>query len=119
MRDDLGNLAGLDAILERQIEMVRHLDRLISRDQRRQSHNAAIPRRQPGALPQVAEKRTLRVSRERGRNLPNVVERWYRWKTIWSLHRCCPLRLGAGCERQADRRHPWPKHSHRHRRLLP
>jgi hypothetical protein len=33
VRDDLGNLAWLDAVIERQVEMVWHLDRLITRAQ--------------------------------------------------------------------------------------
>jgi hypothetical protein len=42
MRDDLRKFAWLDPIIERQVEMVGHLDRLITGDQGRDGDNAAV-----------------------------------------------------------------------------
>src|SRR5947207_1469027 len=60
MRDDLGDLARLHTVIERKLELMRQLDRLVARDQRRQGDDAAVARRQSGAPPQVGE-RALRV----------------------------------------------------------
>jgi hypothetical protein len=43
MRNDLRKFAWLDAIIERQVEMVGHLDRLITRDQGCDGYDAAVP----------------------------------------------------------------------------
>src|SRR5438132_3541741 len=42
MRDDVRNLTWLDAVIEGKVEVVWHLDRLISSDQRGYGNNAAI-----------------------------------------------------------------------------
>ena len=57
MGDDLGDLARLDAVVEREVQMARHLDRLVAGDQRRERDDAAVPRREPRAFPEVAEQR--------------------------------------------------------------
>jgi hypothetical protein len=44
MRNDLRDLAWLDAIIERQVEMIWHLNRLITRDQGCDGYDAAVPR---------------------------------------------------------------------------
>ena len=44
MRDDLGNLARLDAVIERAVELRRLLCRLITRDQGGDSNETTIPR---------------------------------------------------------------------------
>ena len=61
MRDDLGHLLRLDAIVERQVQVERHLDRLVARDQRGERDDAAIAGREAGALPHVAEQAVLRI----------------------------------------------------------
>ena len=43
MRDYLRDLAGFDAVMERQVEMVGHLDRLVARDQGGKRNDAAVP----------------------------------------------------------------------------
>ena len=45
MRDDLRKLRGLHAAIERAIEIEGQLDRLVTRDQRRERHDAAVARR--------------------------------------------------------------------------
>jgi hypothetical protein len=45
MRDDLRNFGWLDPIVEREIEMVRRLDRPIARDQSSEGHHAAVASR--------------------------------------------------------------------------
>lgn len=42
MSDDLGDLGGLHAVVERKVDVVRHLDRLVARDQRGERDNAAV-----------------------------------------------------------------------------
>jgi hypothetical protein len=51
MRDDLRDLARLDAVIERQVEMVVQLDGLVARDQGGERDDAAVPRRETGAFP--------------------------------------------------------------------
>ena len=51
MRDDLGNLARFYTVIERKVEMVGHLDRLVAPDQSGDCYNAAIPWREPKAFP--------------------------------------------------------------------
>ena len=55
MGDDLGDLARLDAVVEREVRWSRHLDRLVARDERRERDDAAVPRREARAFPDVAE----------------------------------------------------------------
>ena len=74
MRDDLRDLARLDAVIERQVEMVRHLDGLVARDQCGQRNDAAVARREAGAFPHIAEQR-LGVLLERGSDHSDIVER--------------------------------------------
>ena len=61
MRDDLGDLGRLHAVVEGQSEMEGHLDRLVARDQHRERDDAAVARAQAGTLPDIAEQAFLRV----------------------------------------------------------
>jgi hypothetical protein len=45
----------LDAVVEREVEIIPHLDGLIARDQRRKRHDAAVPGREAWAFPDFAE----------------------------------------------------------------
>src|SRR6516225_11250460 len=67
MRNDLGYLAWFNAVVQRQIEMVGHLDRLVPRDQSGDGDDTAIPRGEPRTFPQFG-KRTLRVLLQRWRH---------------------------------------------------
>ena len=79
MRDDLGDLARLDAVIEREVQMVRHLDRLVAGDQRRERDDAAVPRRETGAFPYVPELAVLRVLLEGRGDRAYVVSLGRRW----------------------------------------
>src|SRR5439155_7914382 len=59
MRDDLGDFGGLDAVVERDVQVVSHLDRLVSCDQRSQRHDATVADTETGTLPYIAEQRAL------------------------------------------------------------
>jgi hypothetical protein len=48
MGDDLGNLARFDAVIEREVEIAGHLDRLVARNQGANGDDAAVP---PGLTP--------------------------------------------------------------------
>jgi hypothetical protein len=73
MRDDLGDLARLDAVVERQLQLLRHLDGLVARDQRRQSDDAAVAVGEPAAAPQLGE-RPLGVFFEGRRDVADIIE---------------------------------------------
>src|SRR5688572_31537221 len=68
MRDGLRDLARRDAVVERDVEVVRHLDRLIARDERGERHDAAVTWRKTGPLPYLAQQTVLRVLFERRRD---------------------------------------------------
>ena len=51
MRNDLRNLARFDTVVECEVEIVRHLDRLATRNQGGNGYDAAVPRRESRALP--------------------------------------------------------------------
>ena len=67
-----GDLGRLDAVVERTIELARHIDGLVARDQRRQGDDAAVARRQAGTSPQVGD-RPLRVFLEGRCDLADVI----------------------------------------------
>ena len=75
VRNDLRDLARLDTVVEREVEMIWHLDGLIARDKGSQGHNAAVARREAGALPYVAEETVLCIGLQRRGDLPNVLIR--------------------------------------------
>src|SRR2546430_4790605 len=54
MRDDLRDLARLDTVVEREIHVVRHLGRLVARDEGRERHDAAVAWRKTGPPPYLA-----------------------------------------------------------------
>ena len=61
MGDDLRDLAGLYAVIECEVKIQCHLDGLIVRDQGGECRDASVPRRETGALPELTEKRVLRI----------------------------------------------------------
>ena len=73
MRDDLRDFRRRDAVVERQVDVVRHLDRLAARDQHGERHHAAVARRQAGPLPDLAEEAVLRVRLQRWGGGPDIV----------------------------------------------
>jgi hypothetical protein len=75
VRNDLRDLTRLHAVVERKIEMTWHLDGLTARDQGRQGYNAAVARREAGALPHVAKQSVLGVGHQRRSDLPNILVR--------------------------------------------
>jgi hypothetical protein len=75
VRNDLRDLARLDTVVEREVEMIWHLDSLIARDQGSQGHNAAVVRPEAGALPYVAEEKVFCIGLQRRGDLPNVLIR--------------------------------------------
>ncbi len=52
MRNDLGKLARFDAVVECEVEIVGHLDRLIARDQCRERNDAAVSCVEPESFPE-------------------------------------------------------------------
>jgi hypothetical protein len=96
MRDDLGDFAWLHAIVEREVEVVRHLDRLMTRDQGRHGNDAAVSWREIRALPQITEKKALRVSFKRRRDHPNILKCQHWRQRIRSGRARCLVCLGAG-----------------------
>ena len=75
MRDDLGDLARLDPVVERESQVVRHLDRLVARDERRERHDAAVTWRKPRPLPYLAQQTVFPVLIERRRDHADIVDR--------------------------------------------
>jgi hypothetical protein len=73
MGDDLRYFAGLDTVVERKVEIIRHLDRLVAGDQGRERDDATVARREAGALPYVAKKPILGVGRQRRRDLAHIL----------------------------------------------
>ena len=76
MRDNLGDFGRLNAVIEREVEILRHLSGLIARDQRRERDDATIAKVEAGPLPQVAEQGILLVLFERGRDRAHVFARF-------------------------------------------
>lgn len=74
MGDDLGDLAGLDPVVERHLEIVWHLDRLFARNQDREGHDTAIAWRQVGTAPKITEKRSVRLPLQGRRHQRNVAD---------------------------------------------
>src|SRR5262245_65733763 len=66
MRDDLGDLARRNAVVERQVKVERHFSCMIARDKRGNRHQAAIARRKAWAFPYLAEKTLLIFVERRG-----------------------------------------------------
>src|SRR6516162_4136988 len=56
MRDDFRNLSWFNAIVECNVEVVGHLDRLVSRDQGGNCNHAAVSWRQAGTFPQLSKR---------------------------------------------------------------
>src|SRR5438093_7124151 len=101
MRDYLAYLARLDTVIEPEIEVVRHLDRLIARDQRGKRDNAAVPRRETRSLPYVATKGCFVVLLKGRGDPPDIVRRQHMirsWLGVWA-------RVCRRCGDQAARRH--------------
>ena len=69
---------GFDAVIEREVEVVRHLGGLIARDQCGQRDNAAVARVEAGALPKVAEQSVLLIFFKGGRDRAHIVARLLR-----------------------------------------
>ena len=67
MRDDLGNLAWLYAVVESEVDIVRHLCRLVACDQGGEGNDAAVPWTEFWTLPQFGDG-TLRVLLKRRRH---------------------------------------------------
>ena len=93
MRDDLGNLAGLHAVIEREVEIGRHLDGLAARDQGGERNDASVSCRQARAFPDIAEKTVLCVLLECRRDHPHILKRQLRlraWRGFYlvRLSRC-------------------------------
>lgn len=105
MRDDLGNLARLDATVDRQVEIVRQLDDLIASDQGSEGDDAAIPGRQIGALPKITEEVLLRIPIERGGNLANIPG----WHGTFLLCEGVLLRLSRRRRGKRERQRQWEK----------
>src|SRR5687768_1176673 len=93
MRDDLRDLTRLDTVVERKIEIVGHLDRLVARDQGSKRDEAAGPRCEIVTFPYVPEQCALRIPREGRGERADIVKRehrirpWYRLCRV-SLPRC-------------------------------
>ena len=66
---------GLHAVVEGEAEILRHLGRLITRDQRRKRDDAAVARAEARALPQIAKQRVLPILLERRRDRAHLVTR--------------------------------------------
>src|SRR5690242_1634486 len=99
MRDDLGNLAWLNTVIEREVHVVGHLNRLVSRDQSCESNNAAISRRKTRTFPQFG-KRPLRVLVKRWSHHSGVVYDLHQFRLlILSSEITLPPRCGEKSER--------------------
>ena len=82
MRDDLGDFAWLDTVIERQVQMRRHLDRLVARDQDGEGDDAPVAWGEARPFPHITEKApwvylsragaTIRTSS--GRSLASLLE---------------------------------------------
>ena len=72
MGNDLRDLTGCDAVVQRQVQIQRQLDDLITRDQGAEGDDAAIAASQVRTLPEVATQGCLPVPRESGRHLLQI-----------------------------------------------
>lgn len=72
MRDGFRDFGRPHAVVEREIEIERHLDRLVARNQRGDGDEATVAGTQAWALPHLAEQSVLRVVVERGRDRLDV-----------------------------------------------
>ena len=72
MSNCLGNLGGLHAAVEREVEIVRQFDRLIARDQGRESDDTAIARRKARTLPEITKQNALGILFKSGCDGTNV-----------------------------------------------
>src|SRR3954447_17344127 len=96
MRDDFGDLARFHATIEGDVQVMRHLHRLVASDQRRDSYDAAIAWTKCRPLPQIGDwsGRILLKSRRDGLQF------------IWRLHwirtpiRSCVAELAPMLSRQ-------------------
>ena len=73
MRDDLRDFARFDTVVEREVEMRRHLDRLVACDQRCEGDDAPVAWGEARPLPHITEKCALRVPLECRRYHSNIV----------------------------------------------
>ena len=73
VRDHPGYLARLHAVIEREVEIVGHLDRLVAGDHCGERHDAAVAGAKIGPLPEVAEKTVLLVMLYRRGDRPHIV----------------------------------------------
>src|SRR6266566_1767887 len=92
MCDHLGDLAWLDTVIERQIQVIRHLDRLVSGDEYGQRDDAAVARRETRTFPYLSEKTVMRIPLEGWRDHSDVFGREH-WLTSW-------ISLGLGVNRR-------------------
>src|SRR5207302_6966294 len=85
MCDDPGNLRWLDAVFEREIEMVRHLNRLVARDQRGKRDDAAVVGVQARTLPHIAEQTILGVLIEGGSYASDILTAQRRFEVMHGI----------------------------------
>src|SRR5438552_3093688 len=111
MRNDLGNLARLDAVIERMVQVTRHLDRLVARNKDRKRDDAAVARRKTRTLPQVSQNTVLRVLVERGRDHSDIVTHKHGMR---SWLRLCRVALRRRCADETERRKRPCKNFHLH-----
>src|SRR6266511_4843329 len=97
MRDDLGDLARSDAVIERQVDMEWHLDRLMACDKGGNRHDAPVPWREARLFPDISE-RTLRVLLKGRGDCPHIIKRRTRFG-------CRRGRLAHRPDRQREQRH--------------
>src|SRR6266851_2916166 len=109
MRDDFGNLARRDAVIECKIDVVRHLDRLIACDQGGERHDAAVAWHESRPLPYLAEKTALRVLLEGRSYRPDTVRRQHWLQSLLGLRL---LARGRRCSDQKKRRERRGKNLH-------
>src|SRR4051812_27290387 len=74
MGDELRELGGLDAVVESQSDVARHLNGLVARDQRRHGDDAAVAGCQAWTLPQALLDRVSGVFLERRGYRPDVIK---------------------------------------------
>src|SRR5882757_8891437 len=91
MRDHLGDLAWLDTVIERRVQVIRHLDCLVSGDEYGQRDDAAVARRETRTFPYLSEKAVMCVPLEGWCDHSDVFGREH-WLTSWTS-----LRLGMTC----------------------
>lgn len=69
MRNGFDEFVAGDAIVERALHVERHFIDPVARNQAGDGDEAAVPRRQAGALPNVAEQHLVGVSAKRGSDI--------------------------------------------------